>query len=74
MKNAKEIQNNKAQAQANVDVLISIIERLKEIDPIAAGNLHKSLKQQLSERVETTTVFTLGELEQYGYIPETYAN
>jgi hypothetical protein len=45
------------------------LERLNEIDPIAAGNTYKCVLQYLQEKNTTKTIFTIKELEQLGYLP-----
>lgn len=43
--------------------------KLNEAYPVEAGEVFKAVIASLQERNTTKTVFTVKELEQYGYLP-----
>lgn len=58
-------------AREHAIALKTIIEQVKGIDPVAASNVYKASLQYLQDS-EIRHSFTLGELEELGYLPKVY--
>jgi hypothetical protein len=55
-------------AVASANDLADLLQRINDLDPIAAGNVYKTVLAILRDKNTTKTVFTFEELEKYGYV------